>query len=139
MDSRASRKVIRTLLSVFPQCRAFSDAYAPLEHRDQPCNMVFICSPTHDPLLTFRAPRDADIDESYLRQNVYTTFLDREVPLDALLLEGDWEDKDMILRAGDTLEYWTDAKETWHPIEKSESFVGVVLTAVLTPKMWMAY
>jgi len=38
MDSKASRKVIRTLLEVFPQCRAFSDT--ELQRRDEPCNMV---------------------------------------------------------------------------------------------------
>lgn len=87
---------------------------------------MFVCARAYDPLLTFRAPVEDDIGRSQLRQHIYTTFLTHEVPLDTILLRGDWEDKNMILRSGDKLEYWNDAVETWTRIDKRECSTLVV-------------
>jgi hypothetical protein len=131
IDSRASRKVVRTLLSVFPQCRVFSD----LEHIDRhaACNLVFVCSGTYDPLLTFRRATFEDIDNSSIRNLVYRTFIKNEVPVDSFLLEADWEDPSMVLHTGDRLDYWNDAVASWHLIEKSECSRSALSRALPLP------
>lgn len=121
IQSKAARIVLRTLLHVFPECRAFGD-----EFRIQDAaagitgNMVVVCAPRADAVLTFRAHEYADTLGSPLRDRVYSQFLDKEIPLDAVLHDEDWEDKSMILQYGGRLSYWKDAEASWGAIDKSE-------------------
>ncbi|OXB39897.1 hypothetical protein J007_00319 [Cryptococcus neoformans] len=130
--SKASKAVLVTLTSVFPQCRAFGDGYEINQGPNDITNMVVFCTKTHSPILTFRRPRPSDVHRSPLRSHVFSTFLPNEIQLDSIISEEDYHDVFMTLRRGHTarLDYWQKetAIATWRAMQK-----------ILTPEMWMAY
>ncbi|KAE8537907.1 hypothetical protein D1P53_005968 [Cryptococcus gattii VGV] len=130
--SKASKAVLVTLTSVFPQCRAFGDGFENNQGPNDITNMVVFCTKTHSPILTFRRPRPSDVHRSPLRSHVFSTFLPNEIQLDSIISEEDYNDSLMTLRRGHTesLDYWQKetAIATWRAMQK-----------ILTPEMWMAY
>ncbi|WVO22090.1 uncharacterized protein IAS62_003415 [Cryptococcus decagattii] len=130
--SKASKAVLVTLTSVFPQCRAFGDGFENNQGPNDITNMVVFCTKTHSPILTFRRPRSSDVHRSPLRSHVFSTFLPNEIQLDSIISEEDYRDPLMTLRRGHTerLDYWQKetAIATWRAMQK-----------ILTPEMWMAY
>ncbi|KAL0250486.1 hypothetical protein I308_102664 [Cryptococcus tetragattii IND107] len=130
--SKASKAVLVTLTSVFPQCRAFGDGFEDNQGPNDITNMVVFCTKTHSPILTFRRPRPSDVHRSPLRSHVFSTFLPNEIQLDSIIFEEDYNDSLMTLRRGHTesLDYWQKetAIATWRAMQK-----------ILTPEMWMAY
>ncbi|WVO16164.1 hypothetical protein L204_103834 [Cryptococcus depauperatus] len=130
--SKASRAVLVTLLSVFPQCRAFGDGFETNQGSNEVTNMVVFCTKIYSPLLSFRPPRSSDVRRSPLRSHVFSTFLAHEIQLDEIISEGDMDNPDMLLRRGNVekLNKWqrTTAIATWKAMQK-----------ILTPEMWLAY
>lgn len=99
-----------------------------------------MCSPNFDPLLTFRPATKGDTMGSQIRENIYSNFLQHEVPIDSILQPEDWSNPRLVLHTGDSLSFWEDAKKSWTMIEESECCdVGSGLTIVLPRQTWMAY
>ncbi|WWD17253.1 hypothetical protein CI109_101691 [Kwoniella shandongensis] len=133
MKSKASKAVLVTLLSVFSQCRAFSDGFETTQGPNDMVNMVVFCSKSYSPLLTFRPPSTADVLRSPLRSHVYSTFLPNEIQLDTIISEKDWTDPELMLKRGEAekkLNVWQvgTSLATWKAMQK-----------ILTPEMWLAY
>nr|XP_019046368.1 hypothetical protein I302_05112 [Kwoniella bestiolae CBS 10118]OCF25298.1 hypothetical protein I302_05112 [Kwoniella bestiolae CBS 10118] len=125
LRSEASRAVLVTLTSVFPQCRAFGDGFEVNQGPDDLVNMVVFCTKTYSPLLTFRPPTPFDGLRSPLRAHVYSTFHPNEIQLDDILSEADLEDPEMHLvrgQAAGKLNKWQvgSSLATWRAMKTSE-------------------
>ncbi|WWC94199.1 hypothetical protein V866_001039 [Kwoniella sp. B9012] len=133
LGSKASRAVLVTLTSVFPQCRAFGDGFEVNQGPDDLVNMVVFCTKTYSPLLTFRPPTPFDGLRSPLRAHVYSTFHPHEIQLDSIISEEDIENPELHLsrgQAGRELNKWQvgSSLATWRAMK-----------TILTPEMWLAY
>ncbi|WRT66420.1 uncharacterized protein IL334_003376 [Kwoniella shivajii] len=133
LKSKASKAVLVTLLSVFPQCRAFGDGFEADQGPNDLVNMVVFCTKTYSPLLTFRAPTPFDGLRSPLRAHVYSTFHPHEIRLDTIVSDEDMVDPELMLvkgRAKKELNKWQigSSMATWRAMQK-----------ILTPEMWLAY
>ncbi|WVQ67650.1 uncharacterized protein L199_005853 [Kwoniella botswanensis] len=133
LGSKASRAVLVTLTSVFPQCRAFGDGFEVNQGPDDLVNMVVFCTKTYSPLLTFRPPTPFDGLRSPLRAHVYSTFHPHEIQLDSIISEEDVENPELHLsrgQAGKELNKWQvgSSLATWRAMK-----------TILTPEMWLAY
>ncbi|ODO09808.1 hypothetical protein I350_02025 [Cryptococcus amylolentus CBS 6273] len=130
--SKASKAVLVTLLSVFPQCRAFSEGFEANLGPDAITNMVVFCTRTYSPILTFRPPKPSDVHRSPLKSHVFSTFLLHEIYLDEIVTDDDFSDPELTLRRGKTekLDIWQTETglATWSAMQK-----------ILTPEMWLAY
>lgn len=129
----AAQAVVGTILSVYPQCRAFSDAPYQPENDDQSVNMVVLCAMSYSPLLTFRPPTPADVMRSPLRAHTYSTFLANEILLDAIVgvEEPTLLDRSMILTEDNPL------KDEWQiPLALA---VWRAMQKILTPHQWLTY
>ncbi|KAK7675897.1 hypothetical protein QCA50_021162 [Cerrena zonata] len=95
LSSDSSRAVVTTLKRAFGQCRAFHDSMEEVTEEklsNDFMNWVFFCTPSSSPLV-FRDAVEADFLSSYLREQVFLTLSNREVPLDRFLQ--DVEEKDV--------------------------------------------
>ncbi|WVQ72461.1 hypothetical protein IAR50_002013 [Cryptococcus sp. DSM 104548] len=130
--SKASKAVLVTLLSVFPQCRAFSEGFEANLGPDAITNMVVFCTKTYSPLLTFRPPKPSDVHRSPLKSHVFSTFLPHEIYLDEIVTDDDFANPELTLRRGKTerLDTWQTETglATWAAMQK-----------ILTPEMWLAF
>ncbi|WWC62022.1 uncharacterized protein I303_104609 [Kwoniella dejecticola CBS 10117] len=133
LKSKASKAVLVTLTSVFPQCRAFGDGFEVNQGPDDLVNMVVLCTKTHSPLLTFRKPTPMDGLKSPLRSHVYSTFHTNEIRLDGIIDEDDLANPLYDLergKAGGELNKWQvgSSLATWRAMQ-----------TILTPEMWLAW
>ncbi|OCF36814.1 hypothetical protein I316_01410 [Kwoniella heveanensis BCC8398] len=135
LKSRASKAVLVTLLTVFPQCRAFGDGFEKDQGPSDLVNMVVFCTKAHSPLLTFRKPTRQDALRSPLRAHVYSTFHPHEIQLDSIVSEADFQDPELTLRRGNgqaqkDMDRWQvgSGMATWRAMQK-----------ILSPEMWLAY
>ncbi|ORX36593.1 hypothetical protein BD324DRAFT_626451 [Kockovaella imperatae] len=130
IQSPSSKSIIRTLLSVFTQCRAFVE---PTREIVEVVNMVILCTMAYSPLLTFRPPTHLDIQRSRIRSHVYSTFHDNEISLHDLLGPEDWSNPLFLLSRNDSTtlrDDWqgTTSFATWRAMQK-----------LLSRDMWMAW
>ncbi|WWC89273.1 uncharacterized protein L201_004194 [Kwoniella dendrophila CBS 6074] len=134
LTSKASKAVLVTLTSVFPQCRAFSDAFDVNQAPDEIVNMVVLCTKTYSPLLTFKRPTAFDGLRSPLRSHIYSTFHQNEIQLDSIISDEDYENPEFHLSRyngnGDNLNKWQieTSLATWRAMQN-----------ILTPQMWLAW
>ncbi|WVF71495.1 hypothetical protein IAT40_006301 [Kwoniella sp. CBS 6097] len=138
LKSKASKAVLVTLLTGFPQCRAFGDGFEKDQGPNDLVNMVVFCTKAHSPLLTFRKPTRQDALRSPLRAHVYSTFHPHEIQLDSIVTEADFQDSQLLLRresngkgqAQRDMDRWQvgSGMATWRAMQK-----------ILTPAMWLAY
>lgn len=123
LHSRASKAVLVTLLSVFTQCRAFSENYLADINKEEMINMVVLCSMVHSPLLSFRDATASDVARSPLRSHVYTHFLRNEIRLDEVVSENDLSDQRLVLKRGKShLDQWQvgTSLATWHAMQNCQ-------------------
>nr|XP_019011130.1 uncharacterized protein I206_04442 [Kwoniella pini CBS 10737]OCF49911.1 hypothetical protein I206_04442 [Kwoniella pini CBS 10737] len=135
LGSKASKAVLVTLTSVFPQCRAFGDSFEINQGPNDLINMVVICTKTYSPLLTFRKPILNDIMKSPLRSHIYSNFQINEIYLNDIINLNDFENLEYHLskkndKSIKELNKWQiqSSFATWRAMKN-----------ILTPEMWLAW
>ncbi|CAK9779898.1 hypothetical protein CC85DRAFT_288429 [Cutaneotrichosporon oleaginosum] len=126
-----TRRIVATLVSEIPQCRAFSDAFKQSAKDSKVKNFVFVCSPAGVP--QFRKATKADTLGSASRADVYGAFEKNEVPLaEFLKTENEAElEENVILRRGEKREGKWDielANDVWESVR-----------SLMPPALWVAY
>ncbi|BEI79704.1 hypothetical protein CcaverHIS002_0102330 [Cutaneotrichosporon cavernicola] len=128
-----TRRIVATLVSEIPNCRAFTDIFRPGVYVSKVKNFVFICSTAGMP--EFRQATKADTLGSPLREQVYgqNRFEKNEVAISEFLKtqnEAELEE-DVILRRGEKRDGKWDlelAHDVWYN-----------LRSLMSPQLWVAY